>query len=783
MGGRADSGGCAEVSLLPGTDPGSKLVVRSSRFSNCSTTGATDVEVEVPTVGGGAIAAYGGVLEVFDSDFEECVASVGSHQTSSSINPVGGGAIGVFHRAEAAVTNSRFTRTRVLDARPYVNVDAFGGGVAVNGELLSVDGFEPKLHMANVSFVDTRVDASGVNAIAFGGGFGMGVRGRAVVLDALFQGCVASAPDNIGTGGAIGTSWRAPSLIELFGATLINSGASRHSWGSAISGREGSVQAAQLVIIDDCISSDERLIGTVRGVGKFLLRNVTVRAPSCGPPWLRAGTALFDCKTPPTGGACGPSADCTMSNELQLPTPLCTCREGTTPSPSPDLLRPELAPYDMRSGCVPSSEPDKTWVIAGSSLAIGVVLLLLLGWLMKKRDWKCHDRRDELLGQKPHSDRQTETPQSDPEELTTGDAGIQMVEGKVVGGSTAAHAQNAAIEQTNRSSDVEVSNAVKVFGRGRRTTIEARDEVREMQRSFAGTDDDNRFASRALHFGPMSDAARGIETFVCVSSKEIRQLQNEGVVALRREFEQYGTSTDLECLNYVLDGEAGCCSTIWSNGAKMDCKPTGDGNVLEDRRGMRLADFVEHPRATSVGLEEAEVAALRIYTTDAFKSINLPLRDAERRERNERHPLALTVVLIQSAIKKLRGVEADMPTANDTVTLYRGLKNSTVPHEFLRDGGTELAPMVALEIEPKTFLPPRLAFHSACTHCSPREALCMPSLLDSQRQSISRRPCATRLARLRAWFYAFALVKAWTAAQTSASFRHFHTNLSACILH
>ena len=88
-----------------------------------------------------------------------------------------------------------------------------------------------------------------------------------------------------------------------------------------------------------------------------------------------------------------------------------------------------------------------------------------------------------------------------------------------------------------------------------------------------------------------------------------------------------------------------------------------------------------------------QVAALRIYSTAAFRSINDPLRDLARKERGEAHPLPLTVKLITEAVGKLRAVEAETEAANQAFDLYRGLKNVEAKDEFLQRGGTELAPM------------------------------------------------------------------------------------------
>ena len=87
------------------------------------------------------------------------------------------------------------------------------------------------------------------------------------------------------------------------------------------------------------------------------------------------------------------------------------------------------------------------------------------------------------------------------------------------------------------------------------------------------------------------------------------------------------------------------------------------------------------------------MAALRLYTTAMYKSINGPLRDVDRRARKEPHPLPLTVVHIKNAVLKLRAVGAAGDDANETLELYRGMRNVDLPDEFARTGGTELAPM------------------------------------------------------------------------------------------
>jgi len=172
-----------------------------------------------------------------------------------------------------------------------------------------------------------------------------------------------------------------------------------------------------------------------------------------------------------------------------------------------------------------------------------------------------------------------------------------------------------------------------------------------------------------------------------------------GIDGIRREFEQLGDREALECAQYVLDAAAGSSSTIYDNSDfPMDCDEFG---LLEDRKtadgsGKTLLDFYLHSSSRLAVLEPMHVAALRIYTTAAFMRINEPLRDLERRARGEPHPLPLTTALIRDALGKLRVVGArDALTANAEVDLWRGLKNVAIVDAFMREGGTELAPMSA----------------------------------------------------------------------------------------
>ena len=193
------------------------------------------------------------------------------------------------------------------------------------------------------------------------------------------------------------------------------------------------------------------------------------------------------------------------------------------------------------------------------------------------------------------------------------------------------------------------------------------------------------------------------------SLKEV--LQHEGVpngddqavAAIRAEFERLGDD-DAHAeyklvLRYVLDEEAGSCKKKWQHGLILDCNPSGE--VREDRsivgedgaaHGKRLVHFVEEiNREQEHCLTTAEVAAIRLYTTAAYKLINEGLREGD--DAAPRHPLPVTVQCLDSGLKKLREKQRRDPQANREVELWRGIRDTKVPLDFLRGGGTELAPM------------------------------------------------------------------------------------------
>jgi len=107
-----------------------------------------------------------------------------------------------------------------------------------------------------------------------------------------------------------------------------------------------------------------------------------------------------------------------------------------------------------------------------------------------------------------------------------------------------------------------------------------------------------------------------------------------------------------------------------------------------------LADFVSHPDACTARLEAAHVAALRIYTTAAYKVLNGPLRDVAS---TAAHPFPVTIAFLREAIGKLRAVGAEEDTregkTQTKLDLWRGMRDTQPTESFLQHGGTELAPM------------------------------------------------------------------------------------------
>jgi hypothetical protein len=131
----------------------------------------------------------------------------------------------------------------------------------------------------------------------------------------------------------------------------------------------------------------------------------------------------------------------------------------------------------------------------------------------------------------------------------------------------------------------------------------------------------------------------------------------------------------------------------------------GPNAIRDHRRGpLKFDDFMRHENVALAELTRPLVAALRLYTTLAFKYINSPLRhQSEFYDQNRPHPLPKTVAYITEGVKKLRAAYA-VRVADGSIkpatTLWRGLKDMDISSDFMapdangnRMGGTELAPL------------------------------------------------------------------------------------------
>lgn len=131
----------------------------------------------------------------------------------------------------------------------------------------------------------------------------------------------------------------------------------------------------------------------------------------------------------------------------------------------------------------------------------------------------------------------------------------------------------------------------------------------------------------------------------------------------------------------------------------------GPNSIRDEGRGpVTFEDFMKDPNVQAAEMTRPQVAALRLYTTLAYKYINTPLRDQkEYYEQCKPHPLPKTVAFIADGIKKLRAAYATRVAAGKAkpvCAVWRGMKNINMSDDFMSvdengnyKGGTELAPM------------------------------------------------------------------------------------------
>jgi serine/threonine protein kinase len=144
-------------------------------------------------------------------------------------------------------------------------------------------------------------------------------------------------------------------------------------------------------------------------------------------------------------------------------------------------------------------------------------------------------------------------------------------------------------------------------------------------------------------------AAKGIAHFMGISTARAGEIMQKGVEAIREEFERPGTDPEMTAImHYILDQAA------------VEQMPGAGGysGVVQERgnNGKKLVDFLQDPHAVSAELELAHIAALRLYTSDAYTCINGPLRNGCGTAKP--HPFAATTLFLSEALKKLRTLNA-----------------------------------------------------------------------------------------------------------------------------
>jgi hypothetical protein len=176
----------------------------------------------------------------------------------------------------------------------------------------------------------------------------------------------------------------------------------------------------------------------------------------------------------------------------------------------------------------------------------------------------------------------------------------------------------------------------------------------------------DKFVVGKLTTGRPEEAAHGLPRYMGIDSNRLAFIIKDGLAAIRMEFEENGNRADVKLMRYILDEVAV---------EQEEMAPYGKVTRDEGHNGMKLVHFRQCPDAVKAELELAHIAALRIYTSNAYKRINDPLRNGERP-----HPFAATTYFLSEALKKLRAVNAQGTEAQQRKEFWRGMK-VRVEHE------------------------------------------------------------------------------------------------------
>ena len=182
------------------------------------------------------------------------------------------------------------------------------------------------------------------------------------------------------------------------------------------------------------------------------------------------------------------------------------------------------------------------------------------------------------------------------------------------------------------------------------------------------------------------DAAHGLENRMCVQDEEAAAMFH-GLIGKGVEGIQEGVDSFASTHADDPDAQEVKALLHYIRFEKTSSKDYPNG-IRDDGRGtMMLTDFMENQKVQQAKLSEAEIVAIRLYTTIAYIFMNKPLRDNERYEQGKQCPLAVTTHFAVLGVKKLRALHVE---AGQT-TLWRGMRNLEVAEDFMKQGGTELA--------------------------------------------------------------------------------------------
>ena len=149
--------------------------------------------------------------------------------------------------------------------------------------------------------------------------------------------------------------------------------------------------------------------------------------------------------------------------------------------------------------------------------------------------------------------------------------------------------------------------------------------------------------ARDIIMGKAKAAAEGLETLLCIDSKETfyRRISLEvaGIEEEVKQFVQERTRKSMDGdIQYVGEMNMNGVKEVWElfhyivyEGSSEKKYPNG---IRDQGRppGTRLDYFVSHPKAVDAGLSAAHVVALRMYTSSIYKHLNAPLRDKARKD-------------------------------------------------------------------------------------------------------------------------------------------------------